>query len=27
MRAIGAFMAGAPEVHKLEPVVAKGMDL
>ena len=27
MRAIGAFMAGAPEVHKLEPVVAKGMDI
>jgi len=27
MRAIGAFMAGAPEVHRLEPVVAKGMDL
>ena len=27
MRAIGAFMAGAPEVHKLEPIVAKGMDL
>lgn len=27
MRAIGAFMAGAPEVHKLEPVVAKGMEI
>ena len=27
MRAIGAFMAGAPEVHVMTPVVAKGMDL
>jgi quinol monooxygenase YgiN len=27
MRAIGAFMSGAPEVHRLEPVVAKGMDI
>ena len=27
MRAIGAFMAGAPEVHVMEPVVAKGMEL
>ena len=27
MRAIGAFMAGAPEVHKLVPVVAKGMEI
>ena len=27
MRAIGAFMAGPPEVHKMTPVVAKGMDI
>ncbi len=27
MRAMGAFMAGAPEVHKMTPVVAKGIDL
>jgi quinol monooxygenase YgiN len=27
MRAIGAFMAGPPEVHVMTPVVAKGMDI
>lgn len=27
MRAIGAFMAGKPEVHKMTPVVAKGLNL
>jgi len=27
MRAMGAFMAGAPEVHKMTPVVAKGLDI
>lgn len=27
MRAIGAFMAGAPEVHRMTPVVAKGIDI
>ena len=27
MRAIGAFMAGKPEVYKMTPVVAKGLSL
>ena len=27
MRAMGPFMAGAPEVHRMTPVVAKGIDI
>lgn len=27
MRALGGFLAGAPEVHHMTPIVAKGLDL